>query len=402
MISGPAVICAEANNDAGAVTTYTQAGATYGLSMLWIMVLLLPIIYFCQEMVVRLGITTKENLICLIRNKFGVFWSKLSLVNLLMVNFLTIMTEFAGITLVSRALNISPWITVPTSIIAFSYLVLSNKYHKWEKIMIVFCLLDLSWIIASYFIHLHPAETFAGIIPNVPKVGLTKDYVFLAMSVVGTSITSWAFLMQSSCTIEKKINIADLKYEQIETFIASVFTVIIAGCMIAFGAISYNHHLKFEDPASMAIAISNYFPWAKNFILMMIINASLLGAVSVSLASSWAFSENQGKTQNFNKHIKDAPEFYISYAVGITVAGLLCLIPKLPLDLIILGVQVLSCISLPYFLVFLHILLNDKELVGEQYVNNLWQNIVNITIIVVLCALSLILLLQVLVPSLFK
>jgi len=398
-ILGPAYLTNEANNDYGAVTTYIQSGATYGMSMLWVMALLFPIIYFCQEMSARLGICSKENFIVLIRQKFGDFWANLSLTNLLLVNFLILMTEFAGITLVSRVIGISPFITVPTSIIGFMWLVVGNKYKKWENIMIAFCTLDVLWFFMSFFTHPNYSEVIKGLLPLMPKGGISKDYLFLLMSLVGTSITYWGLTIQVSCVVEKKINIADLKMEQFETFITSIFTVLVAGAMIIVGAISYKHGLKFEDPASMALAISKWYPWLKNLILIMIINASLLGAVAVSLSSSWALSEKQGQ---FNKTIKDDPKFYFTYLSCIAMSGLLCLIPKLPLDLIVLGVQVLSCISLPYVLVFLHILLNDKELVGEQYINKPWQNLVNILIIIVLCALSLILLLQVLLPGLFK
>ena len=401
-VLGPAIIILEADNDVGAVTSYVQSGATYGLSMIWVMLLLLPITYFCQEMSMRIGICAKEGLISIIKNKFGKFWANLSISNLLIVNFLTIMTEFAGITLVSKIIGISPFISLPISMFVFVWLVFSSGYKKWEKIMIGFCFLDIAWIFMSYFSHPMPLDIVKGAIPNIPHGGITKDYVFLIMSLCGTTITTWQLVGQAACVLEKKINVADIKIEKLETLLGSIFTILVAAAMIVIGSLSYKHGLKFEDPASMAQALSHWYPWLKNLVLIMIINASMLGTVAVSLSSSWAISDNLGNIQNFNKKFKDAPWFYMIYLICVVGAGSLCLIPKLPLNLIILGVQVLSCISLPYFLVFLHIILNDKELVGEKYINKPWQNVVNISIIITLCILSIILLLQVLAPSLFK
>ena len=402
LIAGPNLLAAESNNDQGAVTAYMQAGGQYGYSMLWIMALLFPIIYICQEMSVRLGITTKEGFTTLIYRKFGKIWGNLSLFNLLTLNLLILMTEFAGITLVSKALNISPLITIPTSIAAFIWLVISKGYNKWEKIMVAFCLLDISWFLMAIFVHPSIASISKGMLAVIPQGGFSKDYLFLAMSVIGTSCTAWACFFLQSCVVEKRINIVNLKYAQFEAFLTSFTTVIVAFAMIIVGAVGFNHGIKFEDPAQLANAISPYFPWLKNLIFVMMINASLLGAVMISLSSAWAFAESQGKIHNLNETIKDAPVFYGIYFTCVTAAGAVCLIPNIPLELIILGVQVLSCISLPYTLVFLHILLNDKELVGEQYVNKPWQNFVNATIIAVLCGLSILLFLQVIFPHLFK
>ena len=402
IVSGPAILAAEQGNDVGAVSTYIQAGSQYGTALIWLLLLLLPMTYFCQEMAGRLGIVTKQGITALISEKFGKHWKNLSLTNLLIVNFLTLMTEFAGITLVSRIIGISPLITIPTSIVAFIWLVACNGYKKWENIMTVFCLLDLSWILMAFFIHPSTKDIVHGFLPIVPKNSIIKDYIFLCMATIGTSISGYQLYIQNSCVIEKKINIADLKYEKLETFVGSVFTILIGIGMLIIGTIFYNHGIRFEDPAILANTVSQWFPWLRNLILVMLLNAALLGAVGVSLTSSWALAESRGQIQNFDKGIKDAPIFYGIYFTCITVAGLICLIPKLPLELIILGVQVLSCISLPYILIFLHILLNDKELVGEQYVNKPWQNIVNIIIITVLCGLSVVLLVQGLFPSIFK
>ena len=147
MVIGPGLIVMEADNDAGAVSTYTQAGAQYGLHLLWLLLLLLPVCYFIQEMVARLGIATGQGHAGMIYKRFGKWWGRFSIADLLVVNFLTLVTEFAAISLATTKMGIPPAISVPMSAIALTALVLTGSYLRWERITIFLCLLDLCWMI---------------------------------------------------------------------------------------------------------------------------------------------------------------------------------------------------------------------------------------------------------------
>src|SRR5689334_9311804 len=149
MVFGPGLIVMEADNDAGAVSTYTQAGAQYGLNLLWVLLLLLPVCYFIQEMVARLGIATGQGHAAMIYKRFGKWWGRFSLFDLLLVNFLTLVTEFAAISLATARMGISPWISVPVSAVALIALVLTGSYLRWERITIFLCLLDLCWLVMA-------------------------------------------------------------------------------------------------------------------------------------------------------------------------------------------------------------------------------------------------------------
>src|SRR6202789_510504 len=145
MVFGPGLIVMEADNDAGAVSTYMQAGGQYGLHLLWLLVVLLPICYFIQEMVARLGIATGKGHAAMIYERFGKWWGRFSLFDLLLVNFLTLVTEFAAISLATQQMGISPYLSVPIAAIALVLHVMSGKYLRWERITIILCLLDLIW-----------------------------------------------------------------------------------------------------------------------------------------------------------------------------------------------------------------------------------------------------------------
>src|ERR1700727_1888394 len=152
MVFGPGLIVMEADNDAGAVSTYMQAGGQYGLHLLWLLAVLLPICYFVQEMVARLGIATGKGHAAMIYERFGKWWGRFSLFDLFAVNFLTLFTEFAQIALALRAVGVSPYFSVPISAVGLPLMVVTGSYLRWERIVIVLCLMDLSWFGVAFLV----------------------------------------------------------------------------------------------------------------------------------------------------------------------------------------------------------------------------------------------------------
>lgn len=403
MVAGPGLIVMEADNDAGAVSTYTQAGAQYGLKLLWLLLLLLPITYFIQEMVVRLGIATGQGHAAMIYQRFGKWWGLFSLVDLQLLNFLTLVTEFAAIALALEHLHISPLLGVPVAACGLVLLALTGSYRRWERIVVFLCLLDLAWFALAYIAHPAPADILRNtLIPSMPAGGLTASLVFLIVGIVGTTIAPWQLFFQQSCIADKRLRFADLPWARLDTLIGATFTIIVAGCMMAAGEASLRHGFTFADSAQLAVDLGHAFGgWFKNTLLLLMINAAVLGTTAISLSSAWAYGEVKGWPHSLQKSVKDAPGFYGVYVLCVAAAAGLVLIPKAPLQLIILSVQVLAGIMLPSAIIFLQLLLNDRELLGARFVNRRWNNVVNWTIILVLFALSLTLALQVMVPTIF-
>ncbi|NWJ51032.1 MAG: Nramp family divalent metal transporter [Bacteroidetes bacterium] len=403
MVFGPGLIVMEADNDAGAVSTYTQAGAEYGMNLLWVLLLLLPVTYFCQEMVVRLGIATGQGHAAMIYQRFGKWWGRFSLFDLELVNFFTLVTEFAAISLAFSKMGISPEISVPVSAVLLILLVTSGSYLRWERIVVLLCLIDLVWIYLMFQAQPNGVEVAKNFAPNMPKGGITKDLVFMIIAIVGTTVAPWQLFFQQSIVADKKLRFKDLKWARLDTFIGAVFTVIVAGCMMLVGNLMYQKGITYQDPAQMAEALIPILgKTGKYFLLMLMVNASVLGAIAISLSSAFAYSEVAGWGHSLQRKFKEAPRFYIAYTLAIILAGAIVLIPNAPLQLIIISVQVLAGLMLPSAIIFLQILLNDKELLGDRFVNKKWNNWINWIVIIILFILSIILAFQIMLPELFN
>ena len=402
VVVGPGLIVMVADNDAGAVSTYSQAGAQYGTHLLWVVLLLLPVTYFIQEMVVRLGIATGQGHAAMIYQRFGKWWGLFSLVDLQIVNFLTLVTEFAAIDLALSMMGVNPMIGVPLAAIALVLITLTGSYRRWERTVVFLCLLDLAWFYIAFA--MKPAMVPAlrdAILPSMPHGGITADLTFLVIAIVGTTVAPWQLFFQQSCIADKKLRFSDVRWARLDTFLGACITITVAGCMMLAGNASHLHGFNFTDPAQMAADIGTFAgPGMRTLILLMMINAAVLGTTAISLSSAWAYGEVRGWPHSLQLPFAKARGFYVVYTLGVAAAAGLVLIPRAPLQLIILGVQVLAGVMLPSAIIFLQLLLNDKELLGN-YANKPWNNFVNWTIIIVLFALSLVLAAQVAAPNLF-
>ncbi|WP_263378352.1 Nramp family divalent metal transporter [Granulicella paludicola] len=404
VVVGPGLIVMEADNDAGAVSTYMQAGGQYGLHLLWLLVLLLPICYFIQEMVARLGIATGKGHAAMIYERFGPWWGRFSLFDLLAVNFLTLITEFAAISLALSAFGIRPGVSVSMAAVALTLLVVTGSYRRWERIVIALCLLDTLWFVLAFVAH--PAWSkvaLNAVVPTRVDGGITGSLVFLVIAIVGTTIAPWQLFFQQSCVAEKRLRFADLKWARLDTLLGAIFTVLVAGAMMLVGDLGYRHHIAFSDPAQLAQALAPVVgPFVRNSLLLLMVNAAVLGATAISLASAWAYGEVRGWEHSLHKKPWEAPGFYATYVLCVGAAAGIVLIPHVPLQLIILSVQAFAGLILPSAIIFLQLLLNDHELLGDRWINRPWNNVINWTIIGVLFALSFTLAAQVVLPNLFN
>jgi Mn2+/Fe2+ NRAMP family transporter len=403
VVAGPGLIVMVADNDAGAISTYSQAGAQYGTSLLWVLLLLLPVTYFVQEMVARLGIATGEGHAAMIYQRFGTWWGRFSLIDLLVVNLLTLVTEFAAVALAAQRLGIRPTVAVPLAAVGLILLVGTGSYRRWERMTLALCGLNLAWFVLAAAVGPDWGTALTDVVsPRVPAGGLTGSLVFLVIAIVGTTIAPWQLFFQQSCVADKRLRFADLKAARIDTALGAVAVVAFAGCMMLVGDALFRGGLAYEDPAQMAaVLIPRIGHIGATAILLLMVNAALLGATAISLSSAWACGEVLGWRISLQSKLSEAPKFYAAYAVCVAAAAGVTLIPGAPLQTIILSVQVLAGVMLPAAIVFLQLLLNDRELLGARFANHPWNNWVNWTVIAVLFALSFVLAAQVLLPGQF-
>lgn len=400
IIAGPGIIVMVADNDAGGITTYAATGAKYGYDLIWFLVLLGPIAYFIQEMTVRLGAVTKRGHAEAIFDAFGRFWGWFSFFDLGLTNQLTLITEFIGMTAALSIFHIPPVLTVVIVIILMGLMVLQGKYWTWEKLAIFFCLINLIYIPAAIMVHPSVTEILkSGFIPHFPS-GNPGDLFFFLMANVGTTIAPWMVFFQQSSVVDKGMKEKDIPWGQLDTIIGAIFTVVVAiFCVILTATVLRGVDIQSAGQAAqMLMGIDKY---VGVLLAIGLFDAGFLGAICISLATSWAIGEVFGWAHSLNNKVREAPWFYAYYFLSLVIAGIVVLWPGAPLVLITLFVQVIATTLLPAALVFLILLLNNKELMGE-YANTTLQNVVNFGIVTSLIVLSTGYALSALFPNMFK
>ncbi|MDD1701906.1 MAG: divalent metal cation transporter [Methanoregula sp.] len=399
LLAGPGLIVMLADNDAGGITTYSVTGAKYGYGLIWFLLLLLPVAYVVQEMTVRLGAVTKRGHAEAIFDAFGSFWGWFSFLDLALVNWLTLITEFIGMTAALSIFHIPPVVTIVAVSIVMLLMVLQGRYWTWEKIAIVFAVLNLIYIPAAFFVHPSVGDVLSqGLIPHFPG-GFDNTLFFFLMANIGTTIAPWMIFFQQSAVVDKGMKEKDIPFGQMDTLVGSAFTVIVAiFVVVVTGTVLYG--MQIDSAAQAATIMMGINHWLGTFVAIGLFDAGFLGAICISLASSWAFGEVFGWAHSLNLKIREAPWFYACYLFAVLTAGAVVLIPNAPLVLITLFVQVIAVTLLPAALVFLLLLLNNEEIMGK-YKNTFAQNVAGIVIVAGIILLSTLYGLSTIFPHLF-
>ena len=421
---GPGIITMVADNDAGGISTYAQTGAKTGFNLLWAMVILVPMAYYVQEMTVRLGAVTKRGHAEAIFDGFGKFWGWFSIFDLAVINWLTLVTEYIGMTQAMSLFNIPPWITFFAVTALLTGIVITGRYWTFEKITLFFCLFNLVYIPAAIWA-MHTGNVQEGW-SAVGKGFYNPEFKFgmsgvalltLIMANIGTTITPWQIFFQQSAVVDKGMDVKQIKYGKFDTFFGSFMTCAVAAFIIiaTAGVFYYNpanpspatlaadsaanhaaagpwsnvdpsfHTWRDMDSAAKTAAAmpavmppgSHWGQWARLLFAIGLFDAGLLGALCISLATSWALGEVFGWAHSLNRSVREAPWFYVAYALMLMSAGVVSLVADIDVqNIITIFVQVVAVTLLPAALLFLILLLNDKPLMGD-YVNTRWQNIAN-------------------------
>jgi NRAMP (natural resistance-associated macrophage protein)-like metal ion transporter len=413
-VLGPGIITMIADNDAGGISTYAVTGSKYGFNLLWIFFILVPMAYYIQEMTVRLGAVTKRGHAEAIFDGFGPFWGWFSIFDLAVINWLTLVTEYIGMMAAMSIFGVPPFITFCVVTAILMAVVVTGKYWTFEKITLFFCGFNFVFIPAAFWamkMSTAPGwgQVFSGFYnPSFPN-GLTQDLIFIIMANIGTTITPWQIFFQQSAVVDKGLDITDIKFGKIDTFAGSFLTGLVAVfIIIATGAAFYYHNPQIivEDAQQTAEAIAPLMPlgkgaWARALFAIGLFNAGFLGALCISLSTSWAVGEVMGWAHSLNKGVKDAPWFYVVYFLTLASAGAVVLIPNAPLITITMFVQIVAVTLLPAALMFLILLLNDEPLMGK-HVNTRGQNIANWGIVLFVILVSSVFGISVLFPSIFS
>jgi Mn2+/Fe2+ NRAMP family transporter len=400
-IMGPGLIVMVGDNDAGGVSTYAQAGQNYGYSLLWVLLLLVPVLIVNQEMVVRLGAVTGVGHARLINERFGRFWGWFSVGDLFLLNFLTIVTEFIGVSLALSYFGVSKYISVPIAAVLLVVITASGSFRRWERAMLAF--IAVSLLVIPLLVLSHPqwgSAAYHFVVPSI-RGGVSSDAVLLIIAIVGTTVAPWQLFFQQSNIIDKRITPRFIRYERADTVAGSVVVVLGAAALIMIADYAVRGTAlagKFTDALGIAHALGDHSALLGSLFAIVLFDASIIGAAAVTLATSYAFGDMFNLRHSLHRSFRDAKGFYVSYAGLVVLAAAIVLIPSAPLGLITTSVQALAGLLLPSASVFLLLLCNDPEVLGP-WVNPRWLNILATVIIAVLLMLSGILMATTLFPD---
>jgi len=389
-IVGPGLIVMVGDNDAGGVATYAQAGQNYGYSLLWTLLLLIPVLIVNQEMVVRLGAVTGVGHARLINERFGRFWGWFSVGDLFILNFLTIVTEFIGVSLALQYFHVSPYISVPVAGAVLIGITASGSFARWERAMFAFIAVSLILFPLAFTSYPHWGQIgYHFVVPGV-QGGVSSDAVLLIIAIVGTTVAPWQLFFQQSNVIDKRITPRFIGYERADTTMGAFVVVIGAAAVLitaVFAVRGTNLAGHFTDALGVARILETHGQWYGAAFAIVLLDASIVGASAVTLSTSYAFGDVFGIKHSLHRTFKEAKPFYASYTGMIVAAAGIVLIPGAPLGLLTTAVQALAGILLPSASVFLLLLCNDREVLGP-WMNPRWLNILACFIIGVLLVLS--------------
>ena len=389
-VIGPGLIVMVGDNDAGGVATYAQAGQNYGMALVWTLALLIPVLYVNQEMVVRLGAVAGVGHARLIFSRFGKFWGAFSVGDLFLVNALTIVTEFIGVTMALNYFGVPRSVSIPLAAVLLFAMVAGGSFRRWERFLFGLIAINVVMFPLAFMVHpsLHAAAK--GVIPSFPG-GLNSTLLLLIVSIVGTTVAPWQLFFQQSNIVDKRITPRWIKFERVDLWVGIVVVMAGAIAIMAAAAFGLSHGAagSFTDAGAVAKGLRDHLgQGAGALFAILLLDASLIGANAVGLATTYALGDTMGRRHSLHWKISEAPLFYVGYAVLLGIAAAVAFSPDHVLGLLTQGVQALAGVLLPSATVFLVLLCNDRGVLGP-WVNTTRQNIAAGIIVWALVLLSL-------------
>jgi Mn2+/Fe2+ NRAMP family transporter len=368
VIIGPGLIVMGGGNDAGGVSVYAQMGQDYGMRLLWTLVLLFPILYVLQEMVVRLGAVSGVGHGRLIYSRFGKFWGTFSVVDLFIINAVTIVVEFIGVEQSLSFFGLSNRWAVGMSAILLFAVMAGGTYRYWERFLIFLVVANFVTFPMVYLTHSSVTSTVSGVVPSMPG-GLNATLLLLVVSVVGTTAEPWQMFFQQSNVVDKRITPRWLNYERLDTGVGVVIEA--AGALVIMGACAFGlAHTgafgNYNDLSGTFAALQQHVGHGVGDLLAIaVLDGSLIGANLTALTTTYTLGDVYPKMRHsLHWKMSQAPWFYGLYAILIGLSAVVTLAWGNDLNVVINGVEALNGILLPSALVFLILLSNDKPILG--------------------------------------
>lgn len=398
-VIGPGIITANVDNDAGGITTYSVAGAHYGFGLLWMMPLVALALIIIQEMSSRLGVFTGKGLADLIRERMGVRTTALILSVLVLVNLANTVSEFAGVAASLEIFGVSKYISVPIAAVAVWLLIVRANYKTVERVFLAASAIYLAYVISGFMGKPDWSQVAQATI--TPNFRLDVPFVTIFVTIIGTTIAPWMQFYQQSSIVDKGISKDQYGYERLDVVVGSLFAVFVAAfIMIACSATIYKNGVHIETAADAAQALG---PLAGQYASLLfavgLLNASLFSSAILPLSTAYTVCEAFGWENSVSRSFREAPVFFSIFTALIVLGALIILLPFKSLINVMMASQTLNGVLLPFVLIIMLRLVNDKHLMGK-HVNGRIFNILAWVTVVILVTLATILVVLSLFPSL--
>ena len=389
-ILGPGVIAANAGNDAGGIATYASVGADYGYRLLWAFIPITISLALVQEMCARMGTITGKGLSDLIREQFGVRWTAVVMLALLIANGGVTVSEFVGIALATELFGVPRFVSVPLAAAAVWWLVVKGSYKQVERVFLVMSLVFFGYIISAFLAKPNWGEVARGFVH--PSFEFTSGYLFTLIALIGTTISPYMQVFVQSSVVEKGTTEEDYSLTRADVFVGTFFAMCVAFFILVSTAATLHHlgiHIETASDAAKALE-PLAGKYASGLFAIGLFGASMLAAGVLPLATAYSISEALGFEKGVSRTFREAPIFLGIFTFLIVVGAIVAMIPSLPLIKVLLVTQVINGLLLPILLVSILRLVNDRE-VMEEHINGPVYNIAAWLMTIIASTLSLLL-----------
>ena len=386
---GPGLISANAGNEAGSIATYASVGARYGYDLLWLIVLITVALIVVQEMAARAGVISGKGLAELIREHYGVRWSALAMLSVLLANLAITISEFIGIGVACELLGVPRAVAVPLAAAGIWLILVRGSYRIAERVFIAFTVVFFAYPVAAVLAH--PHWLAIGHRAALPHLHFTSEYVLLVGAVVGATITPFMQLYLQSAVSERGVRVEELRRERFDVTVGAIFANLVAAFVIIATAATLHAHgvTKVNSAADAAKALQPFAGrFAKELFAVGLLGSSLLAAAILPVTIAYVLTESFGVEKGIGRHYREAPVFVATITILISVSAAVALIPDLPIISLLVGIQDVNGILLPITLFFLWRLSSNDELMGRWRNGRIFGALAALTIVCV-SALSL-------------
>jgi Mn2+/Fe2+ NRAMP family transporter len=404
LLVGPGILVMLGENDGPSMLSYAATGAKFGIGFfLPFIILTFAMAIVVQEMTVRLGTATQRGHAELIFERFGPFWGWFSMLDLGLGNFLTLITEFIAIRAGLGFFGVPPWVAVLAALVLLYTALMTHRYWTWERITLAIAALNLIFVPVAFLSHPDWHSVGRALVTWKPVPGMDKDTLLILLADIGATVTPWMLFFQQSATVDKGMTKRDVTFGRLDTVLGAALAATAAVATVVATTPLFTHHMSAENfqAAEFAQALAPHIGnLGAALFALGIVEAGMVACVTISISSAYAFGEVAVRPHSLNLPVRQGKAFYSIVFLLAALAAVIVLIPHLPLVYVVLVVNVIAVLAMPPALVFLYMLVNDRELMGDV-VSPRWANTLATAVVVFLTAAGVLFGISVIAPNLF-